>query len=105
MNDSAETSAIHTAFGAHAPHIAVSGIKSMLGHTAGAAGALAAVAAVKSIMHQIVPPTMGLDTPDPACDLDYVPNAARHTRVRTAMVNAFGFGGQNAVVLFAQYQA
>jgi 3-oxoacyl-[acyl-carrier-protein] synthase II len=105
MNDSAETAAIHTAFGAHAQHIAVSGIKSMLGHTAGAAGALAAVAAVKSIMHQVVPPTMGLDTPDPACDLDYVPNAARHTRVRTAMVNAFGFGGQNAVVLFAQYQA
>ena len=105
MNDSAETTAIHTAFGAHAPHIAISGIKSMLGHTAGAAGALAAVAAVKSIQNQIVPPTMGLDTPDPACDLDYVPNAARQTRVRTAMVNAFGFGGQNAVVLFAQYQA
>jgi 3-oxoacyl-[acyl-carrier-protein] synthase II len=104
MNDSAETAAIYTAFGDHAPHIAVSGIKSMLGHTAGAAGALAAVAAVKSIEYQIVPPTMGLETPDPECTLDYVPNAARPTRVRTAMVNAFGFGGQNAVVLFAQYQ-
>lgn len=105
LNDSAETAAIHTAFGAHAANLTVSGIKSMLGHTAGAAGALAAVGAVKSIMHQIVPPTMGYTTPDPACDLDYVPNQARASRVRAAMVNAFGFGGQNAVVLFAQYQA
>ncbi len=105
LNDSAETAAIHTAFGAHAANLTVSGIKSMLGHTAGAAGALAAVGAVKSIMHQMVPPTMGYTTPDPACDLDCVPNQARASRVRAAMVNAFGFGGQNAVVLFAQYQA
>jgi 3-oxoacyl-[acyl-carrier-protein] synthase II len=105
MGDAAETAAIHTAFGAHAPHIAVSGIKSMIGHTAGAAGALAAVGVVKSIVHQVVPPTMGYATPDPACDLDYVPNVARAMPVRAAMVNAFGFGGQNAVVLFAQYQA
>ena len=105
LNDSAETAAIHTAFGDHAANLTVSGIKSMLGHTAGAAGALAAVGAVKSIMHQMVPPTMGYTTPDPACDLDCVPNQARASRVRAAMVNAFGFGGQNAVVLFAQYQA
>lgn len=105
MGDAAETAAIHKAFGDHAPHIAISGIKSMLGHTAGAAGALASVGAIKSLMHQVVPPTMGYETPDPACDLDYVPNAPRATTVRAAMVNAFGFGGQNAVVLFAQYQA
>jgi 3-oxoacyl-[acyl-carrier-protein] synthase II len=105
IGDAAETAAIHAAFGDHAPHIAISGIKSMLGHTAGAAGALAAVGVVKSLMHQVVPPTMGYETPDPACDLDYVPNAPRAMMVRTAMVNAFGFGGQNAVVLFAQYQA
>jgi 3-oxoacyl-[acyl-carrier-protein] synthase II len=105
MGDTAETAAIHAAFGAHAPRLAVSGIKSMLGHTAGAAGALAAVGVVNSLMHQVVPPTMGYATPDPTCDLDYVPNVARNTAVRAAMVNAFGFGGQNAVVLFAQYQA
>jgi 3-oxoacyl-[acyl-carrier-protein] synthase II len=105
LGDVAETAAIHAAFGAHAPRLAISGIKSMLGHTAAAAGALAAVGVVKSIMHQVVPPTMGYTTPDPQCDLDYVPNHARTQVVRTAMVNAFGFGGQNAVVLFAQYQA
>ncbi|MEY2846821.1 MAG: 3-oxoacyl-[acyl-carrier-protein] synthase 2 [Chloroflexota bacterium] len=105
MGDAAETAAIHAAFADHAPRLAISGIKSMLGHTAAAAGALAAVGVVKSIMHQVVPPTMGYTTPDPQCDLDYVPNQARAQGVRTAMVNAFGFGGQNAVVLFAQYQA
>jgi 3-oxoacyl-(acyl-carrier-protein) synthase len=76
----------------------------MLGHTAGAAGALAVIGCVKSIETGLVPPTINYATPDPACDLDYVPNSARRQDVRVALANAFGFGGQNAVVLTRRYE-
>lgn len=104
LNDAAETAAIKRALGDHAYRVTVSGIKSMLGHTAGAAGALAAIGCVKSIETGIAPPTMGYEVPDPACDLDYVPNQARAQNIRVALANAFGFGGQNAVVLFRRYE-
>jgi 3-oxoacyl-[acyl-carrier-protein] synthase II len=98
LNDAAETMAIKRALGDHAYRVSVSGIKSMLGHTAGAAGALAVIGCVKSVETGWVPPTINYCTPDPACDLDYVPNQARRQEVRLALANAFGFGGQNAVV-------
>jgi 3-oxoacyl-[acyl-carrier-protein] synthase II len=104
LNDAAETEAIKRALGTHAYHVAVSGIKSMIGHTAGAAGALALIGCVKSIEIGIVPPTINYGEPDPACDLDYVPNAARKQEVRVALANAFGFGGQNAVVLVRRFE-
>lgn len=99
LNDAAETAAIKQALGDHAYRITVSGIKSMLGHTAGAAGALAVIGCVKSIQTGMVPPTINYSEPDPICDLDYVPNQARRQKVDVAIANAFGFGGQNAVVL------
>jgi 3-oxoacyl-[acyl-carrier-protein] synthase II len=98
LNDAAETMAIKRALGDHAYRVSVSGIKSMLGHTAGAAGALAVIGCVKSVETGWVSPTINYCTPDPACDLDYVPNQARRQEVRLALANAFGFGGQNAVV-------
>jgi 3-oxoacyl-[acyl-carrier-protein] synthase II len=104
LNDAAETAAIKRALGDRAYHVTVSGIKSMIGHTAGAAGALAAIGCIKSIDTGMVPPTINYETPDPACDLDYVPNQARRQDVRVALANAFGFGGQNAVVLFRRYE-
>jgi len=99
LNDVTETKAIHTVFADHAYDLAISATKSMLGHTMGAAGALSAAAAALSIRDRVIPPTINHDTPDPECDLDYVPNAARSADVRVAMVNAFGFGGHNAVLL------
>ncbi|HEX5690205.1 MAG TPA: beta-ketoacyl-ACP synthase II [Roseiflexaceae bacterium] len=104
LNDAAETEAIKRALGTHAYHVAVSGIKSMIGHTAGAAGALAVIGCVKSIQTGIVPPTINYAEPDPDCDLDYVPNTARQQEVRVALANAFGFGGQNAVVLVRRFE-
>jgi 3-oxoacyl-[acyl-carrier-protein] synthase II len=104
LNDAAETAAIKQALGAHAYNVSVSGIKSMVGHTAGAAGALAVIGCVKSIETGIVPPTMNYAEPDPACDLDYVPNEARRQPVRVALANAFGFGGQNAVILVKRFE-
>ena len=105
LNDATETKAIHIAFGAHAARLAVSSNKSMIGHTLGAAGALSGLAAVCAIRDGVIPPTINYETPDPACDLDYVPNVARHAPVRTAIVNGFGFGGQNAVAVFRRYEA
>jgi 3-oxoacyl-[acyl-carrier-protein] synthase II len=105
LNDATETKAIHLAFGDHAPRLAVSSNKSMIGHTLGAAGAISAVAAVCAIRDGMIPPTINYATPDPACDLDYVPNTARQAPVRTAIVNGFGFGGQNAVAVFRRYEA
>lgn len=103
LNDATESKAIHLAFGTHAPRLAVSSNKSMIGHTLGAAGAISALAAVLSIRDGVIPPTINYERPDPACDLDYVPNVARQMAVGTAIINGFGFGGQNAVAVFRRY--
>jgi 3-oxoacyl-[acyl-carrier-protein] synthase II len=100
LNDAAETHAIKRAFGARAYRIPISSNKSMIGHLLGAAGAMSALTAVLTITRGVIPPTINLETPDPECDLDYVPNIAREQRVRTAIANGFGFGGQNAVAAF-----
>jgi len=99
-NDATETAAIRAAFGADADQVAVSAPKSMVGHLIGAAGALGAMVCALAIRTGVVPPTINLHTPDPLCDLDYVPNVARQMPVRTAVTNAFGFGGQNVVAVF-----
>jgi 3-oxoacyl-[acyl-carrier-protein] synthase II len=104
LNDATETRAIRAAFGDHAARLAVSSNKSMIGHTLGAAGAMSALAATLAIRDGIVPPTINYQTPDPACDLDYVPNVARQMPVNVAIVNGFGFGGQNAVAVFRAIQ-
>ena len=100
LNDATETRAIHTAFGDHAARLAVSSNKSMIGHTLGAAGAMSALAAVLAIRDGRIPPTINYQTPDPDCDLDYVPNQGRDATVNVAIINGFGFGGQNAVAVF-----
>ena len=97
-NDATETRAIRLAFGAHADRLAVSSTKSMHGHALGASGALELVAVIGSLRDGVVPPTANLDRPDPACDLDYVPNTARKMPVRAALSNSFAFGGLNAVL-------
>jgi len=102
LNDATETKAIKTVFGEHAYRLAISATKSMLGHLLGAAGAVAALAACLTLRDGIIPPTINLDQPDPECDLDYVPRVARRQPVRAAMINGFGFGGQNAVVILRQ---
>jgi nodulation protein E len=98
LNDATETRAIRDAFGAHADALAVSSTKAIHGHALGAAGALELVAAIGTLRAQLVPPTANFLDPDPACDLDYVPNTARPTRVRAALSNSFAFGGLNAVL-------
>jgi len=100
LNDVSETMSIKKVFGKHAYRVPISSPKSMVGHLMGAAGAISSIACVLAIRDGIIPPTINLDTPDPECDLDYVPNVARHTTVRTAMANGFGFGGQNSVAVF-----
>ncbi len=100
LNDRAETEAIKAVFGEHAYRLAVSSTKSMTGHLLGAAGAVEAVFTVLTLVHGIIPPTINLEQPDPACDLDYVPNVARRATVRAALSNSFGFGGQNACLVF-----
>jgi len=105
LNDATESKAIHGAFGDHAGRLAVSSNKSMIGHTLGAAGAVSALAAALAIRDGVVPPTINYDTPDPECDLDYVPNVARKMPVGAALVNGFGFGGQNAVAVFRRFDA
>jgi 3-oxoacyl-[acyl-carrier-protein] synthase II len=100
LNDATETRAIKTAYGAHARKVAISSPKSMIGHLVGAAGIASALAGIGAIRDQIIPPTANLHTPDPECDLDYVPLKARKARVDTVAVNGFGFGGQNAVAIF-----
>jgi len=100
LNDVSETTSIKKVFGEHAYRVPISSPKSMVGHLMGAAGAISAIACVLAIRDGIIPPTINLETPDPQCDLDYVPNVARQSPVRTAMANGFGFGGQNAVAVF-----
>ena len=100
LNDVTETRAIKAAFGAQAYKVPISSPKSMIGHLVGAAGIASALAAFGAIRDGVIPPTANLEHPDPACDLDYVPLVARQRRVDTAMINGFGFGGQNAVAVF-----
>ncbi len=100
LNDAIETLAIKTVFGQHAYKLAVSSTKSMTGHLLGAAGALEAVFTILAMRDGIIPPTINYETPDPECDLDYVPNEARQASVRTAVSNSFGFGGTNACLVF-----
>jgi 3-oxoacyl-[acyl-carrier-protein] synthase II len=104
IGDAAETMAIKGAFGDHAHTVAISANKSMIGHLLGAAGAISAVHCILAIRDGVVPPTINLETPDPDCDLDYVPHVARHMSVRAAMVNGFGFGGQNATAIFRRFE-
>jgi 3-oxoacyl-[acyl-carrier-protein] synthase II len=104
LNDVTETRAIKAAFGEAAYRVAVTSPKSMVGHLIGGAGAVSAIAAIAAIRDQRIPPTINLDHPDPDCDLDYVPHTARDARVETAMVNGFGFGGQNSVVVFRRFE-
>jgi 3-oxoacyl-[acyl-carrier-protein] synthase II len=102
-NDKTETLAIKRTFGAHAPRLAVSSTKSMIGHLLGAAGGVETVVTVLALHHGILPPTVNYDTPDPECDLDYVPNVARKVQVEAAISNGFGFGGTNATLAFRRW--
>lgn len=106
-NDKFETMAIKTVFGDHATAdggLVVSSTKCVTGHTLGAAGGVEAVVAAKSIYHDVVPPTINYETPDPECDLDYVPNEKREMKVQAAMSTNLGFGGHNAAILFKKYE-
>jgi len=105
LNDATETRAIKAAFGAHAYKVAISSPKSMVGHLLGAAGVASGLAAIGAIREGVIPPTANLENPDPECDLDYVPKVARVKRVDTAIINGFGFGGQNAVAVFRRFEA
>ncbi len=100
LNDVTETRAIKGAFGDQAYRVPISSPKSMIGHLVGAAGIASALAALGAIRDGVIPPTANLEDPDDECDLDYVPRVARPKRVETAMINGFGFGGQNAVAVF-----
>ncbi len=103
VGDRQETAAIKTVFGEHARRLAVNSTKSMIGHLLGAAGAVESIATVLSIVHGKVHPTINLETPDPECDLDYVPDGPREMDIRAAITNAFGFGGHNASILFRKF--
>jgi 3-oxoacyl-[acyl-carrier-protein] synthase II len=104
LNDAIETKAIKMALGEAAYDVAISSIKSMTGHTLGAAGALSAIAAIQAMHAGYLPPTINLETPDPECDLDYVPNQARPAEVKVALINGFGFGGQNASIVLQKWE-
>ena len=104
-NDSYETMAIKTVFGDHAYQLSVSSTKSMTGHLLGAAGGVEAIYTVLAIKNDTIPPTINLETPDPVCDLNYVPNEARKRQVDCAMSNSLGFGGHNATIVFKKYNS
>jgi 3-oxoacyl-[acyl-carrier-protein] synthase II len=104
LNDKSETSAIKSVFGEQAYKTPVSSTKSMTGHLLGASGALEGVISALAIMNNILPPTINYETPDPVCDLDYVPNQPRKTTVNHVMSNSFGFGGHNATLIMSRYQ-
>ena len=103
LNDAAETQAIKRTFGDHAYKLAVSSNKSMIGHLLGAAGAMSGIAAIMALCDQVATPTINHEYPDPECDLDYVPNAARPMAMDVAIINGFGFGGQKGVAVFKRY--
>jgi len=103
LNDKTETLAIKRVFGEQAYRVPISSTKSMLGHLIGAAGPTEAVACIKSIQDGVIHPTINYQTPDPDCDLDYVPNVAREVEVKAVLSNSFGFGGQNVSLVFRRY--
>ena len=103
-NDANETTAIKSVFGEQAAKLPVSSTKSMTGHLLGAAGAVEGVYSVLALHHGMLPPTINYENPDPACDLDYVPNKPRKAEIKVALSNSFGFGGTNACVVFRSAQ-
>ena len=104
LNDKSETAAIKTVFGEQAYAVPISSTKSMTGHLLGAAGALEALICVKTLQEDVLPPTINYTTPDPECDLDYVPNQPRPVKTRHVMSNSFGFGGHNATIILSQFE-
>jgi 3-oxoacyl-[acyl-carrier-protein] synthase II len=104
LNDITETVAIKRIFGDYASRLPVSSTKSMTGHLLGAAGSTEAVFSVLAIRDKLIPPTINYETPDPRCDLDYVPNTAREADVKVVISNSFGFGGTNATLVFKRYE-
>ena len=102
LNDASETAAIKTAFGAHARRVPISSTKSMTGHLLGAAGAVEAIICLEAMRHALLPPTINYTTPDPECDLDYIPNAARREAPEHCLSNSFGFGGHNACLILSR---
>ena len=105
LNDQAETNAIKSAFGDLAYKIPVSSTKSMTGHMMGTTGALEALFCIEAIRSGVLPPTINYHTPDPECDLDYIPNESRDVRIDTTLSNAFGFGGHNSVLCIRAYNS
>jgi 3-oxoacyl-[acyl-carrier-protein] synthase II len=103
LNDKSETAAVKTVFGESAYDLPISSTKSMTGHLLGAAGGLEALLCVKALLTGILPPTINYETPDPECDLDYVPNTPRRTDPRIVMSNSFGFGGHNACLIVGKW--
>lgn len=105
IGDRSETAAIKQVFGEHAYRIPVTANKSMTGHMLGASGGIEAIALVKSLQEGVIPPTINLETPDPECDLDYVPNHARGSDgLRIGISNSFGFGGHNSAIIIQKYE-
>jgi 3-oxoacyl-[acyl-carrier-protein] synthase II len=104
LNDAAETRALKMALGERAAGVPISSTKSMIGHLLGAAGAVEAIATLLCMNRGVIHPTINYETPDPDCDLDYVPNEARRADVRVAISNGFGFGGQNCTVVLKRFE-
>ena len=104
LNDKNETTAIKTVFGEHAYKLAVSSSKSMTGHLLGAAGAIEAIVTALALKEGFLPPTINYNTPDPECDLDYVPNVGRKADINYALSNSFGFGGHNATIVLKAFK-